>query len=80
MGTMTKRLAEAVAQARGLPDEKQDELADALFAHMAERDGMSLLSREQVDEVRRIQEGLRTGTTRLATDEEVAETWKQFGG
>jgi hypothetical protein len=34
MGTMTKLLEEAVAQARELPEEEQDELAVTLFAHM----------------------------------------------
>jgi hypothetical protein len=79
MGTMTKLLAEAVAQARELPEDKQDELAQTLMAQMA-GEAASPLTPEQVDEVRRIQHGLRTGTTRLATDEEVAETWKRFGG
>ena len=35
MGRMTKRLEEAVAQARELPDEEQDEIAEMLLALMS---------------------------------------------
>ena len=79
MGRMTKRLEEAVAQARELPDEEQDEIAEMLFALMSIDEADYALSPEQVEEVKRIQEDLRTGKTRLATDEEVAEMWKKFG-
>jgi len=79
MGTLTKRLAQAVARARELPADEQDALAEALFEQI-ESAGETHLSPEQIDEVKRIQEGLRTGTTRLASDEEVEETWHKFGG
>jgi hypothetical protein len=76
MGRMTTLLEEAVAQARELPAEQQDELAVALFAQMQGRD--RVLASEHVEEVRRIQEDLRTGRTRLATDEEVVQMWSKF--
>jgi hypothetical protein len=79
MGRMTKRLEEAVAQARELPEEEQDELAEMLFALMSIDEAGYALAPEQVEEVKQIQEDLRTGKTRLATDEEVAEMWKKFG-
>jgi hypothetical protein len=79
MGRMTKRLEEAVAQARELPEEEQDEIAERLFALMSIDDADYALTPEQVEEVKQIQEDLRTGKTRLATDEEVAEMWKKFG-
>jgi hypothetical protein len=74
---MTKLLDEAVAQARDSPEEQQDELATTLFAQMA-GDKRYGLTPEQVEEVRRIQDDLRTGKTRLATDEEVGAMWKNF--
>ncbi len=56
----------------------RDALADAMFAHMA-GDDRYRLTPEQVEEVKRRQEALREGKTRLATDEEVAALWKRCG-
>jgi len=37
------------------------------------------LTPEQVEEVRHTQEGLRNGTVRLLTEEEVEEMWRRLG-
>jgi hypothetical protein len=62
-----------------LPAEDQDAAAEALFAHIANQDRRHGLSIEQVEEVERIRARLRSGETRLATDEEVAALWKRCG-
>jgi len=69
---MTKLLEEAIGQLRELPEEEQDAAADALFAYIASDERQYVLRPEQVAEVRRIRHGLRSGTTRLATTQEVA--------
>jgi hypothetical protein len=79
MSAMTKLLAQAVEQARELPEEDQDAAAEALFAHIANRDHRYGLSVEQVEEVKRIRARLQSGETRLATDEEVSALWKKCG-
>jgi uncharacterized protein YwqG len=75
---MTKLLEAAIAQARELPEEQQDQLAEALFAHMA-GDQRFRLTDEQVEEVKRRQRELREGNARLATDEEMDALWKKCG-
>ena len=74
---MTKLLEDAIAQARELPEDEQDQIADALFAHMAAAEFR--LSDNQVEEVRRRQRALLEGKTPLATDEEMDALWKKCG-
>ena len=74
---MTKLLEQAIAEALELSEQEQDALADALFAHLAGR--RHVLSAEQVADVIRIRDDLRSGRTRLATDDEVAAVWKKCG-
>jgi putative addiction module component (TIGR02574 family) len=76
---MTKLLDQAIEQARELPAEEQDALAEALFAHIANDDRPYRLTADQVEEVRRRQQDLRDGKTQLATDEEVEAVWKRCG-
>jgi hypothetical protein len=76
---MTKLLEQAVSQARKLPDEAQDNVAEALFAYIAAQDQHYRLAPEQIADVKRIQQRLRNGETRLATDDEVAAVWKKSG-
>jgi hypothetical protein len=73
---VTKLLEDAIAQARELPENQQDELAEALFAHMV-GDRRFRLTDEQVEEVRQRQRGLREGKARFATDEEMDALWKK---
>jgi hypothetical protein len=75
---MTKLLEDAIAQARELPEDRQDELAEALFAHMAGNQRIRLTD-EQVEEVRRRQRELSEEKTRFATDEEMNALWKKCG-
>lgn len=60
MGSMTKLLEQAVDQARELTAEEQDAAADVLFAHIANRDRHYGLNANQVEEVKRIRERLRS--------------------
>jgi hypothetical protein len=76
---MTKLLDQAIAQLRQLPEEAQDDVAEALFAHIAGHERDYRLSPEQIEDVKRIQRDLRSGATRLATDAEVAALWKKCG-
>ena len=75
---MTKLLEQAIAEARALSEAEQDALADALFAHVA-GSSRPRLSAEQAADVARIRDDLRSGRTRLATDEEVSVGWKKCG-
>ena len=72
---MTKLLEDAIAQARELPEDEQDQIAEALFAHMASAEFR--LTDDQVEEVKRRQRELREGKTRFATEEEMDALWKQ---
>jgi hypothetical protein len=76
---MTKLLEQAIAKARQLSEDEQDAIADALFAHLAGNDRRIGLTPEQVADVTRIRDDLRSGRTRLATDEETAALWKKCG-
>ncbi|MFI5010855.1 MAG: hypothetical protein ACHQAY_00760 [Hyphomicrobiales bacterium] len=76
---MSKLLADAIAKAQTLPDERQDEVAEAMFASMAERVVRHGLSDAQLEEVRRIQQDLREGKARLVADGEIAAFWKRCG-
>jgi putative addiction module component (TIGR02574 family) len=72
---MTKLLEDAIAQARELPEDEQDQIAEALFAHMAGAEFR--LTDDQVEEVRRRQQELREGKTHFATDDEMDALWKK---
>ena len=76
---MTKLLEQAIEKARALSDEEQDALADALFAHMATDHRLTRLSPEQVEAVKQIRADLRSGKTRIATDQELAALWSKCG-
>jgi len=76
---MTKLLEQAIAQVRELSEAEQDAAADALFAHIAGDHRRYQLTQEQVADVKRIQQDLRDGKTRLLTDEEMAAFWKKCG-
>jgi hypothetical protein len=75
---MTKLLEQAIAEARALTEEEQDALADALFAHLTGAPRQSLTP-AQVADVVRVRDDLRSGRTRLASDEEVAAIWRRCG-
>jgi hypothetical protein len=79
LSLMTKLLEQAIAKARELSEEEQDAIADALFAHLPGSSARPRLSPQQVADVTRIRDDLRSGRTRLASDEEAAALWKQCG-
>jgi len=68
---MPKLLEEAIDRLRELPEEEQDAAADALFAYISSDDRHYTLRPDQAADVRRIRNGLRSRTTRLATKSEV---------
>jgi hypothetical protein len=74
---MTKLLQQAIEQIRELPEEDQDAAADALFAFIASDERQYVLRPDQVADVRRIRDRLRSGATRLATADEVAAVKNQ---
>ncbi len=75
---MTKLLEDAIAQARELPEEEQDAMADVLFTYMTGAGVRCGLSDEQVAEVMRIRDKLRTGKTRLVPDNEMDAFWQTY--
>lgn len=75
---MTKLLEQAIVKARELSEPEQDAIADALFAHLAGDSRRVRLTPEQVADVTRIRDDLRSGRTRLATHEEATTVWKSF--
>ena len=76
---MTKLLEQAIAKARELSESEQDAIADALFVHLASESSRTRLTPEQIADVTRIRDDLRSGRTRLATDEETSALWKKCG-
>jgi hypothetical protein len=62
MSEMTKLLEQAVEQARKLPEDEQDAVADALFSCMASAKSRKQLSPEQVEEVKRIRADLQSAS------------------
>jgi hypothetical protein len=75
---MTKLLEDAIVQARQLPVDQQDLVAEALFAHMAGHQQLQLTD-EQVREIARRKKELAEGSARLATEEEMNALWKTCG-
>jgi hypothetical protein len=76
---MTKLLEQAIAKARELTEAEQDALAEALFAHFPGGGARYRLSAEQAADVARIRDDLRSGRTRLGSDEEISAVWKKCG-
>jgi hypothetical protein len=76
---MTKLLEQATAKARELSKSEQDAIADALFAHLSGAAKRARLTPDRIADATRIRDDLRSGRTRLATDEETAALWKKCG-
>jgi hypothetical protein len=76
---MKKTLEEAIGQLRELPEDQQEAAAEVVFAYVSSDERQYHLLPHQIKEVRRIQKGLRDGTGRLASDEEV-EAFKEKVG
>jgi dihydrodipicolinate synthase/N-acetylneuraminate lyase len=76
MFPMTKRLDEAIAKVRALPEDHQDQVADVLFAVLQTGDAPDLTD-EELETVRQSREAIRRGD--VATDEEMEEVWRRFG-
>ena len=72
-------LDEVVARLRELPQREQDRAAE-LILQIIERDRPDYqLTPEQVEIVRQTQEGLRDGTVKVLSEEEVEEMWRRLG-
>ena len=76
---MTELLDEAISRLRECPASEQDEATEALLAFLDRDQPAYRMSPEQLDEVRRTQEGLRDGTVRILSDEEVEAMWRRLG-
>jgi hypothetical protein len=76
---MSKLLDQAIEQLRDLPEDEQNAAADVVFAYVSSDERQYTLRPDQVREVRRIQQALRDGSTRLATDDEVSSLKKKSG-
>ena len=76
---MTKLLEQALEKVRELPDGDQDDLAVALFAHLAGDHRQFGLAVEQGKDVTRVRDDLRDGRSRLASDDEMTALWKKCG-
>lgn len=76
---MRNLLEQAIEQVRELPEEDQDAAAEVLFAYVSSDERQYHLRPDQINEVRRIQRGLRDGTGRLATKAEVSAAKKKVG-
>jgi hypothetical protein len=74
---MSKLLDEAIEELRNLPDDEQDAAADALFSYISSDERQYHLRPHQVAEVQRIRRALNDGTSRLATDAEIAAAKKK---
>jgi hypothetical protein len=70
---MTRLLDEAIETLRELPEDEQDAAVDALFAYISSEERHYSLRADQAEAVRRIRRDLKTGKTRFATDDEVAQ-------
>lgn len=79
IAVMTKLLDQAFAKVRELPDSDQNAVADALFAHLAGDHRKFGVTAAQIEDVTRIQQDLRAGRSRVATDDEMAALWKKSG-
>ena len=76
---MSKLLEQAIEQLRELSEDEQNDAADVVFAYVSSDERRYHLRADQIREVRRIRQGLRDGTTRLATDDEVSTLKKKSG-
>ena len=76
---MTKLLRDVLERVSRWPDERQDEAAHVLLELEAQRSGRLRLSPQQLEEVRRIQQQIRDGSARFATDQEMEALWKKCG-
>lgn len=76
---MTKLLRDIIERVQQWPDERQDQAALLLLDFEAQQTSQYHLTPEQAKEVERIQQKLRNGTARFATEEEMAAFWKKCG-
>jgi hypothetical protein len=68
---MSKLLQEAIERLRDLPEDEQDAVADVVFTYISSEERHYHLRPDQAGAIERIQRDLKTGKTRLATDDEV---------
>jgi hypothetical protein len=74
---MTKRLDEAIATLRALPEDEQSQAAEVLFAVLQRQRDAPELTDQELDEVLQSREAVRRGD--IATDAEMEEVWRRFG-
>ena len=70
---------QAIERLRALPPADQESAAETVLAIVEEYEHSYELTPEQVEEVKRTQEGLRTGSVKLLTEEETEAMWRRLG-
>ena len=73
----SKEITAILDRVRAWPEKRQEDLARIALELEAQDASWHSLSDEQVEEVRRIRREVRAG--KIATDEEMAQLWKQCG-
>jgi hypothetical protein len=73
---MNRRLEEAIAQVEALPDDRQNEAAEVLFAFLEAQAGDFQLTPEQIAEIER----RMSDEEPFATDEEVRSMFARLTG
>ena len=76
---MTQLLEDAIVQLRALPPTDQDEAAEVIMSMVESRRSDLRLTPEQIEEVKRTEEGLLDGSVRLLTAEETEAMWRRLG-
>ncbi len=76
---MTKLLRDVIDRVQQWPDDRQDQAAQVLLDLEAQQASRNRLTPEQVKEVERIQQNVRSGSAAFATDEQMASFWKKCG-
>lgn len=72
---MTKLLQKAIAQVQELPERRQNELAETLFAHLSGNANYHL-THDQIEEVHR---RIHTKHPRYASKKQMDALWKKCG-
>lgn len=76
---MAKSFEQLVERVRHWPQSRQDDAAEILLEMERQDTSGYHLTEAQAQEVARIRRGLREGTGKLATDEDMAALWKSCG-
>ena len=74
-----KDLEDLIERVRHWPKKRQQDAAEVLLEMERQDTGRYRLTDSQIQEVARIQHGVREGRGTFATDDQMAELWKSCG-